>query len=366
MSSESLEDDDWSTIVRRLGGRQALETSARETKAFLRPREVASATDLLRLILSYCLSAMSLRSTSAWAGAVKLARISDVGLIYRLRKSTGWLEWLVSQALEQKRPGSARGRLIRVIDGTSVAKAGTSAGKSNEVWRVHSAFDLPVERFGHFVLTDEKSAENLTRVPVVEGEIRLGDRVYMNAEAIAEVIEAGGDIVVRAGWKGAVWLDDEDKRVDLVAVLREAVSSGVLDRPIFVKRKNGERLALRLVAAKKTPQAAEKARRQARRAAQREGHTVSQATLDAADWIITITSLPVEAYSTQDILDLYRLRWRVELAFKRLKSLVGLAAPPGFRENSAKPWILAHLLAILLLEPFIDELEDSPHTALAV
>jgi IS4 transposase len=365
MSTESLKESDWWKIVERLGGRQALEASARETKAFLRPREVASATDLLRLILSYCLSTMSLRSTAAWADAMSLASISDVGLIYRLRQSTAWLERLVSQALERRRPGSARGRLIRVVDGTSVAKAGAKARKSNKVWRVHSAFDLPLESFGHFVLTDEKSAENLTRVPVIEGEIRLGDRAYMNAEAIAEVIEAGGDIVVRTGWKSAVWFDDNGERMDLIAMLRKASPLGVLDRPIFVKRKNGEPLALRLVAARKTPEAAEKARRQARRAAQREGHTVSQATLEAAGWIITITTLPLDAYSKQDILDLYRLRWRIELAFKRLKSLVGLAAPPGFRESSAKSWILAHLLAILLLEPFIDELEDSPHSALA-
>jgi hypothetical protein len=30
-------------------------------------------------------------------------------------------------------------------------------------------------------------------------------------------------------------------------------------------------------------------------------------------------------------------------------------------ERSAKPYVLAHLLMILLLEPLVDELEDSPH-----
>ena len=55
----------------------------------------------------------------------------------------------------------------------------------------------------------------------------------------------------------------------------------------------------------------------------------------------------------------------VELAFKRLKSLIGLKGPPGFDARSAKPYILAHLLIILLLEPFIDELEDSPRWAAA-
>ena len=34
-------------------------------------------------------------------------------------------------------------------------------------------------------------------------------------------------------------------------------------------------------------------------------------------------------------LDLYRLRWRIELGFKRLKSLIGLKEPPGFDERSA-------------------------------
>jgi IS4 transposase len=60
------------------------------------------------------------------------------------------------------------------------------------------------------------------------------------------------------------------------------------------------------------------------------------------------------------VLDLYLLRWRIEFAFKRLKSLIGLKKPPGTDERSAKPWVLAHLLMILLLELLVDPLEDSP------
>jgi hypothetical protein len=41
--------------VVRLGGAAALEQSARDTKAFLRARAVATGVDLLRLILTYCL-----------------------------------------------------------------------------------------------------------------------------------------------------------------------------------------------------------------------------------------------------------------------------------------------------------------------
>ena len=74
--------------------------------------------------------------------------------------------------------------------------------------------------------------------------------------------------------------------------------------------------------------------------------------------MILVTSLPAKNYSTDDVLALYRLRWRIELAFKRLKSLIGLKAPPGVDERSAKPYVLAHLLVILLLEPLIDEFEE--------
>ena len=61
----------------------------------------------------------------------------------------------------------------------------------------------------------------------------------------------------------------------------------------------------------------------------------------------------------------YRLRRRVELGFKRLKSVIGLHGPPGTDPRSARPYILAHLLMPLLLEPWVDALEDSPRRAYA-
>ena len=45
------------------------------------------------------------------------------------------------------------------------------------------------------------------------------------------------------------------------------------------------------------------------------------------------------------------------------RGLIGLRGPPGADERSAQPYLLAHLLIILLLEPLVDELEDSPRWA---
>jgi Transposase DDE domain len=363
MTHESLVNEDWTSVVARLGGAKMLDASARETKAFSRRREIPDAVALLRLVLAYCLGERGLRSTAAWAASIGLADLSNVALLYRLRRCGDWFAVLVGRLLAVAAPKASRGRLIRIIDATTVPKAGPAARKKSELWRIHSAFDLPHERFGHFELTDQQEGETLDRIPVVKGEIRLADRAYLQPDRMANMLEDGADFVIRSGWKSARWRDAEGRPLDLIAVLRAARERGLIDRPIWIKRKGGEPLALRLIAIRKPPKAATEARRKARRAAQREGHTISKRTLEAADWVILVTSLTPEEFATEDVLALYRLRWRIELGFKRLKSLIGLKAPPGADERSARPYLLAHLIIILLLEPLAREFEDSPRWA---
>jgi len=365
MTHESHIMQGWEAFVGRLGGENSLKASARVTKAFLRPRGIRSPIDMLRMILAYCLGCCGLRATSAWAASIGLADVANTALLYRLRQSEKWLKTLVEQALTEAAPRPVGGRLIRIVDGTSVPQAGTAAKTTNKLWRIHSAFSLPAERFDCFELTDEKGGETLDRIPVIPGEIRLADRAFAQPDRMAAVIEAGADIVVRAGWRGLRWLEAGGAPLDLLAVLEKGAADGQIDRPVWIGRKGGPALGLRLIAVRKPPEAAEAARRKARRDAQREGYTVSQGTLAAADWVILVTSLDREAYPVADVLALYRLRWRIELAFKRLKSVIGLKAPPGIDERSAKPYVLAHLLMILVLEPLISEFEDSPRLSAA-
>jgi len=365
MTRESLVSQDWHNVLARLGGAETLERTARETEAFLRQREIKSAVDLLRLVLAYCLGERGLRLTAAWAASIGLVDISNVALLYRLRQCGDWLALLIGQVLARAAPTASRGRLIRIIDATSVPQAGSTAKRENKLWRIHCAFDLPCERFGHLELTDEREGERLDRIPVIKGEIRLGDAAHVQPDRMGHVLDQGGDFLVRAGWRSAHWLDAHGRRINIIAVLRKARDCGLIDQPIWIGRKNGTPLGVRLVAVRKPPQAAAEARRKARRNAQREGYQLSKKALVAADWVIVVTSLKPEEFTTEDILALYRLRWRIELGFKRLKSLVGLKGPPGFDARSAKPYVLAHLLMILLLEPLIDEFEDSPRLAQA-
>ena len=216
-----------------------MQTSARRTKAFLRARVIESATDLLRMILAYCLGEQGLRSASAWASAIRLVDISNVALRYRLRHCGDWLALLVGQTQAFAAPEGAQGRLIRLIDATRVANAGALAKTTNSLSRIRSAFDLPNERFGFFELTDEKGGETLNRISVVAGEIRIGDRAYLQPDRIGAILDAGADIVVRAGWKNARWLEANGKPADMLAILRKRTESGLIDRPISIAQVGG-------------------------------------------------------------------------------------------------------------------------------
>src|SRR4030081_2487712 len=120
MTHESLVGGDWQNVVRWLGGAEAIETSARETKAFLRARVVGNGVDFLRMNPAYCLAERGLRSTTTWAATIGLADISNVALLYRLRQCGDWLAMLVGHALVAAAAPASRGRLIPIIGATTV------------------------------------------------------------------------------------------------------------------------------------------------------------------------------------------------------------------------------------------------------
>lgn len=364
---------DFAAIVERLGGAAHLEAEARETKAFRRAREVKSAVDMLQIVLGYCLGPEGLRLTAAWAEAIGLASISNVAVLKRVRGALPWLEVLVARMLLAARSPEfaplpfTGGRPIRLVDATVVAKSDRAAREAGGVWRTHAVYELPAERFSAFEVTDESAGERLDRAAVVPGEIRIADRAYLQPDRIAIVLAAGADVIVRAPWNGARWLDADGDRLTVTSLLLKAKRGvDVIDRPIWMAGSGRTRIAVRLVALRKPPEAVAKSLEKVRQEAARRGRPAQPETVIAAEWLILITSLSKADFPAATIGDLYRLRWRIEVAFKHLKSGIGLTSPPGADPAMAKAHILCHLLANLLTEPLIaEQLGVSPRLAAA-
>ena len=76
-------------------------------------------------------------------------------------------------------------------------------------------------------------------------------------------------------------------------------------------------------------------------------------TLEAAGYVMVVTTLPRTRLRATNVLELYRGRWQVELAFKRLKSLLGLGHLKKTDPDAARSWLHGKLLLAFLIEALI-------------
>src|SRR3954464_4856878 len=379
--------DRFAEVLARLPADLDLDDLAMESKAIQRRREVVDGAALLRIALARGPGGLSLRQTAAWASMQGIAELSNPGVKYRLDQATEFLAALVDRLLAAKLPGpelhqateflaawvdrllAAKlpgpelrwpGRTLRLADGTCVCKPG-SIGTD---WRVHGVFDLGRGGFSNLELTDQHGAEALERGAPHPGEIRIGDRNYARASVLQRFrAQSGGsaDFIVRLGWKALQWANPAGKPFDLIGYLQclptdqsphEVNLRASLDR-------DEPALAVRLVVQRKTQEAAEATRSALRRTAARKGKALDPRSLIAADFMILATSLPKNGYSARAVLAVYRLRWQIELAFKRLKSLLHIDRLPTWTERGSRSWLYAHLILALLCDDLSQDFLDS-------
>lgn len=108
---------------------------------------------------------------------------------------------------------------------------------------------------------------------------------------------------------------------------------------------------MRLVMLPKPGKAAAKARLKVKsEAVRRQSKWQDPRTQDAADCLILLTSLSHEQASPERLKHLYAVRWQIELAFKRMKSILDMAKLPVKNPKLARAWLYAHLLVALLAD----------------
>ena len=190
MQTASHPTDQFNDVLGRLPPWIDLDTLAFETKAIERPREVRDGATLVRLGLARGPGGLSLSQTAAWAGLIGVAGLSAPGLKYRLDNAGNFFEALVSILLTdaaQSTPFHWPGRFLSAADGSGISE---HASKGVD-WRVHGVFDLGRGRFSHLELSDCHGAESIARGAPIDGEIRIGDRGFAKAGALARVLQPG-------------------------------------------------------------------------------------------------------------------------------------------------------------------------------
>jgi hypothetical protein len=339
--------DDWEVLCSFLP--EGWEGKAREYGAFVRARGVADASALLRTLLIHIATGCSLAETSVRAQQMGLGQLNAAAVYKRLRSAEEWLRWLAEQTrghLGMAAP--AVGRRVRAVDATAVSEPGSTGTD----WRIHYAINLQTLQCDFFELTDVHGGETWQRFPVRAGDILLGDRGYAHPPGIQYVIEAGGDVVVRLNRSALPLRDDGGSRLDVLKPARTLSPKQTGEWATWVQRPSGATIPGRLVIVRKSRQAAEYARRRLQQMASRKQKPVSAESLEAAQYFFLWTSL-TGSWSRGQVLELYRSRWQIELAFKRMKSIMGLGHLPKKNAQSCRAWLHGKLLVSLLLERLI-------------
>ena len=181
------------------------------------------------------------------------------------------------------------------------------------------------------------------------------------------MVASGADFIVRVGC-ASLRLRGADRSPLAWSALFASLAPGqVVEHQVVVEQagRGGKRHPVlceaRLIVCALPPAARQRAERQARRKHQkcRARSAMRPLTLSSTGFLMVLTSLP-PTVSAAEVLAAYRLRWQVELAFKRLKSLLGLDRLPERSADLARSWLLAHLILALLIDDATQDLLDSP------
>jgi hypothetical protein len=347
-SREDLFAEDWSVLCTFLP--RGWTEMARTTGALRRARDFPDAESLLRVLLLHVANGYSLAETAVRARQLGV-EVSAVAVYKRLRASEEWLRWLA----EQQRGGQrvrmeSQGRPVRAVDATTVSEPGSTGTD----WRVHYAVNLTTLQCDFFEPTRVQGGETLRRVPVRRGDIILGDRIYATPVGVARVHKAHADLVVRLNRQSLPLFDPAmEKPLAVLRLYRQLKVGQTQQWSTRVKRPGGGWIAGRLVALKRSAEATRKARRRLERKASKAQKKVSRDSWFAAQYFAVWTTLP-DTFSADAVLELYRLRWQIELAFKRMKSILGVGHLPKKDPASARAWLHGKIFASLLVERMVE------------
>lgn len=342
--------DHFPAFLARIPSHIDLEALARQTKAFQRARGVRSGIDLMRLALAWGPGGYSLQRVAAWAGERNIATLTEDALVQRLHTAGPFLKEVVRQLLIGVGATPCwHGRVLRIADSTSLSQQGSKGTD----WRVHGVYDLGRGGFTHLEVTDNRGGEALDRGKPVAGEIRIADRGYATAQAWQRFLQARDertDFIVRMRWSTIRLVDEAGDMFDVVAWLQARPRESEIHEITAWARsgKHQTPMKIRLIARRKPPEVIKAEHKRLHQQASRKQTRLDPRSLIAAEYVVLATSLPEGEFPATEVLTVYRLRWQIELAFKRLKSLLHIDKLRTRTDAGTRCWLYAHLIVALL------------------
>lgn len=266
-----------------------------------------------------------------------------------MRKAGAYLGALVERLTDWKgeaQPERWAGYEMLAVDAT--AFAGRTATGTDA--RAHVAVRLADLSIRSLFVTDGFGGESLKRFCFTPSQLVIVDRGYANPPGIQSTVDQGADVLVRVNRGTLPLVSPAGEVLDVLAEARKLRVDEVLDCDVRVPVGRGAELRLmqgRLIIHRLPPELAEKARAWVHR---EQGSHATAESIEMAEYVALFTTTPRRRLTAIRCLEAYRLRWQIELLFKRWKSLCHFDRLPNERPDTIESWIYAKMLLALLMD----------------
>jgi len=335
--------------------------AAREQKALIRSRNIGTPEELLRLNFLYQTSGESYGLTAALTQISENQKsLNKTAVQKRITNSADWLKWMCANLCRQEGfivepPGWLKNHRVCVVDASDYAAKGSHGSD----FRFHYMAELFTLNTVEMHFTTASTGETLALYEKIrEHDLIIADRAYGTLKSIAHVMAHNADFVIRLRSNSFKLYTSDGEPFDLTAQLKDWKKGELLDFSLFCK--SGKTMfPIRVCALAKTEEQIQKSQRQTKKA---NPHRRDPSELQSIwnRYVVVISSLPKEI-TTEQILELYRMRWQIELVFKRFKSIFGGGEFSARKESAVKAWFYGKLLIAILCETMVKEGRFSPH-----
>jgi hypothetical protein len=218
---------------------------------------------------------------------------------------------------------------------------------------------LPSLSCDFFKLTETEgvgTGESFTQFAIEEGDYILADRGYSTANGIHHATARKSFVTVRVNTAALPLQDKKGNDFDLLKVIATIKHPGVSRAwKVSIASQDKSFVTGRVCVIRKSEAAIKLAQEKIRKEASKKSRKTKPETLEYAKYIILFTTFPESEFSPSEALECYRVRWQVELVFKRFKSLAQLGHLPKQDDESAKAWLYGKLLVALIVEKLVEQ-----------
>lgn len=251
--------------------------------------------------------------------------------------------------IEDSTPMTLNERLQESFQGTNRGGKGTKSQiKIDLIYDVAKNCTKSIELYNGNV-PDQGLADRITKY-IDKGSLVIRDLGYFALDSLLRIVEMEAFFLSRYQPNVKIFLNKEDNEpLDLHKYLARCNGGNIIEIPnVYLGAE--KKICCRLILYRLPQAVVEKRRREANKRAKETGRKMSASKKISLEYAMFLTNVPEGIMKAKIVGTVYRLRWEIELVFKRWKSQLNIEYLKGIHPKRIECLVWSRLCTILIIE----------------